>query len=475
MSLLYSKGESIFYYFSNNLRIEISCGLFNFEQVFVVDAVSIYFLLILYFIYILCILYITLNYKILKKNLYIYVTSLFIILHLLFMSDNLYFFFCLYELSLLPLILIILSYGSKERKTYASFLLFYYTMFSSILFLFSIIYIDLKYGSSSLVTLIYEILPVYNIQNFFDIRDFFIFLALVIAFCIKIPTVPFHTWLTEAHVEAPTVGSILLASLILKIGIFAFLKIIIPIFPLYITIFKNYFIIYFLFSVLYISIIIFSVYDLKKIIAYFSIIHMNFALIGLFTMRVDGINGFLLLVFSHSFSSTLFFLLVGLLYDAFKTRDLIYFSGLGHYSKKFMLYFFIACMINVGFPCAITFLGEMLLLRSILFENLYIFYLGLFSLFLNFAVTFLLFIRLFAGSNIISILYSWKEYIFMKKNDLNNSISYIHHAKEIQSLFLLVKKNEFLILNLLAVLILLFFINQWFFEFICGIASKKCI
>jgi NADH-quinone oxidoreductase subunit M len=384
--------------------------LYNFDLNLVLYNLNILFLFILIFIFIFSIIYIKINQIFLKNLLYIYIIILFFILNIIFLTDNLLIFFLFFEASLIPLILIILSFGSRNRKLYATFLLFYYTIFGSIFFFASILLIYYKYKTFSINDLVFNNLEIKELTLYNKI----IFLFLFLSFCIKIPIVPFHTWLTEAHVEAPTIGSILLASLILKVGVFAFLRILFPIFYEYCFYYKDYIIFLFFMSLLHSSFVILSIYDVKKIIAYFSIIHMNFSMIGFFTFNLIAIEGSLLLTLSHSFSSTLLFFLIGLLYDSFKTRNLSYFSGLNYFDKKYSFYFFVAILLNIGFPFTICFIGEFKILYGLFFYNPYISLFIIIPLFFNFIISMLLYTKLFFGSYILEF-YDKKKKIFIFK------------------------------------------------------------
>lgn len=191
-------------------------------------------------------------------------------------------------------------------------------------------------------------------------RQCMLWLLFFFGFSVKIPIFPVHLWLPEAHVEASTVGSVLLAGILLKLGIFAFFRFLFPMFPLMLIFFAPIVIVFGLVSMLYCSVVSLYQFDLKKIIAYASIIHMNFMLIGLFSGRSLGYCGCLFLMISHAFVSGSLFILVGCLYDRLVDRTLFQVRGIASIMPLYSVMLFISLLANCSFPGTSNFIGECL-------------------------------------------------------------------------------------------------------------------
>ena len=210
---------------------------------------------------------------------------------------------------------------------------------------------------------------------------------LAVALMVKIPMVPFHLWLPEAHVEAPTVGSVYLASLLLKLGGYGFLRLLIPVLPYATIIYTPIIQCFGLISIIYCSFIILRQVDLKKIIAYSSIIHMNMAVIGFFCYNTIGVQGSIFLMLAHGITSGALFFLVGLIYDRYKTKSIFYFGGLFLLMPLFSSFFIIFSFSNIGFPGTMNFISEFLLFVGIImysitsktFFSIFLLSIGLFS------------------------------------------------------------------------------------------------
>jgi NADH-quinone oxidoreductase subunit M len=327
-----------------------------------------------------------------KKNNKTYLCCLLLIecfLFGVFLTLDLFIFYIFFELILLPMLILILGWGSRARKIKASFYFFFYTFFGSFLMLLALISLYFSIGSLNILYLI-------NLKWDLDSELFFWFLFFI-TFAIKIPMFPFYIWLPEAHVEAPTIGSVILAGLLLKLGSFGFLRILLPLFPQSCYYFTP--LIFFLgfLGIFYSSIILLSQIDLKRIIAYSSIAHMNYAVLGLFTQSLEGIQGSVFLMLSHGFTSSGLFLLVGFLYDRFHTRLLFYYNGINQIMPLFYLFFFFFTFSNFGFPGLVNFIGEFLILLNILNLSFIFLFLLFFSLFYSLIYSMLLFNRIFLG------------------------------------------------------------------------------
>jgi len=245
--------------------------------------------------------------------------SVFCLVNVFFVTDVLL-LFVFFELVILPLFLLVGIWGSRDRKIYASYLLFIYTLFGSTFALLGFIILYFNKGTFSFVY--------FNNSIFLEHYQLILFLLLFFGFSVKVPIIPVHIWLPEAHVEAPTVGSVILAGIILKLGFYIYFRLVVFIFSYVINLVLG---IIFLIAVLSIYISSFSAIaqiDIKKIIAYSSIAHMNFSLVGLFCVNIVSITGSFFMMFGHALVSSALFFSIGILYDRFKSRIIYYYGGL---------------------------------------------------------------------------------------------------------------------------------------------------
>lgn len=183
---------------------------------------------------------------------------------------------------------------------------------------------------------------------------------------------PVHIWLPEAHVEAPTVGSVILAGVLLKLGLFALLKFLFPVFPGASIFYTPIVLIFALLGVIYASLSTIVQVDMKKLVAYSSVAHMNFVVLGMFSFNLYGFMGSILLMLSHGFVSSGLFLCVGALYDRYKTRLFLYYGGLIRLMPNFSFFFLILTLANMGFPGTFSFIGEVLIFFGIIFLNIFL-------------------------------------------------------------------------------------------------------
>jgi proton-translocating NADH-quinone oxidoreductase chain M len=306
------------------------------------------------------------------------------ILILIFISLDIFLFFIMFEFILIPMFLIIGKYGSRVNKIEAAYRFIIYTMIGSLVMLISIIILYLKFGTTNLEILNIKILELYDSNQLILLKILWIFIFF--SFMIKIPMFPFHTWLPEAHTEAPTIGSIILAAILLKLGTFGIYRFSIYLFntPSYLYIFNNrkfeniynYFIpiifILSLLSIFYCSFIAIQSTDLKKIIAYSSIVHMNFSIFGFFSGDILGFTGSTFLMFSHAFVSGALFLLIGILYKRYHTRILFYFKGLVFTMPLFSSFFLFFSLANISLPFTSSFIAEIFIILSTFKINLFL-------------------------------------------------------------------------------------------------------
>ena len=263
-------------------------------------------------------------------------------------------FYIFFESVLIPMFIIIGVWGSRERKIRAAYQFFLYTLFGSVLMLLAILLIYFQTGSTDL-----EILYT---SSFSENRQILLWLAFFASFAVKVPMVPVHIWLPEAHVEAPTAGSVILAGILLKLGTYGFLRFSIALWPYATYYFTPLIYTLSVVAIIYTSLTTLRQIDLKKIIAYSSVAHMNFVTLGLFSANSQGIEGSLLLMISHGLVSPALFLWVGVLYDRHKTRLLRYYAGCGRVMPLFALLFVFFTMANISLPGTSSFIGEFLVL-----------------------------------------------------------------------------------------------------------------
>lgn len=255
----------------------------------------------------------------------------FCLLNLFWVLDIIFFFF-FFEASLIPMFLIIGVFGSRQRKKRAALLFFLYSLFGSFFLLFGILIILFETGSSDFSVIL-------NF-NFSLLKQKILWICFFISFGSKFPLYPFHIWLPEAHVEAPTSGSIILAAILLKIGAYGVLRFMLPILPLANLFFNSLIYLISLLTIFIASCVAFRQVDTKKIIAYSSIAHMGLGFLGLFSGNIYGLSGAVFLMICHGFVSSGLFFTAGLLYERFYTRQIFEYGGLVTTMPVFTFFFF---------------------------------------------------------------------------------------------------------------------------------------
>ena len=270
-------------------------------------------------------------------------------------------FYVFFEASLIPLYIIIGVWGGPNR-VYAAFKFFLFTLMGSLLFLVSLIYLFVQSGGSFSI-LEWHQLPLGRMQQIW------IFLAFMAAFAVKVPMWPVHTWLPDAHVEAPTGGSAVLAAIMLKLGAYGFLRFSLPIAPDASHEFAPMMIALSLIAVMYIGFVALVQADMKKLIAYSSISHMGFVTLGFFIFNGLGMEGALVQMISHGFVSAAMFLCVGVMYDRMHSRQIADYGGVVNTMPKFAAFFMLFAMANAGLPATSGFVGEfMVILGAVKFN-----------------------------------------------------------------------------------------------------------
>lgn len=350
--------ESFFfnsYSFQSLIVYKFGFNLLNFNILFGLDGISIYFFSLSNFLIFLCILFVW-NEVYLKEYL-IFLISLDLLLLFVFSTLDILFFYIFFEAILIPMFLLIGLFGSRERKIRAIYLFFFYTLIGSLCMLLALIYIYSNVG-----TLNYE----YVYYNQFSFNEqCWLWFAFFLSFASKIPLFPFHLWLPEAHVEAPTVGSVLLAGILLKLGVYGFLRYNLTLFPQASFFFSPLIYILSILGIIYASMNALRQTDLKRIIAYSSVAHMNLVTMGIFSFDLLGVQGSIIQSISHGFVSGAMFLLIGILYKRYHSRLIYYYSGLTHIMPLFSAFFCFFTMANIALPLTSSFVGEFLLLIGI--------------------------------------------------------------------------------------------------------------
>lgn len=365
-------------------------GFLNINYVIGMDGLSLLFVVLTTFLTFISVFF-SLNhfsFSIREFMLLLFILEFFLINF--FIVLDFFFFFIFFESVLIPMFLIIGCYGSRQRRIHATFQFFIFTMFGSFFMLISFILIYFYQGTSDLQTF-YETIFHYDLEMFLWL---FIFFSLAV----KIPLFPVHIWLPEAHVEAPTIGSVILAGILLKMGSYGMFRFLIPVFNFSSKFFFPFLFILSFLSIYYISLVTICQIDLKKLIAYSSIAHMGFVTISLFTYNIQGLSGSIFLMISHGIVSSLLFLLIGILYDRYKTRIIFFYQSLNSIMPLFCFCFFIATLANVGFPGTISFVGEFLILISLLEFNKFAFFFHSLAFFLSAVYSFWLYNRISGGS-----------------------------------------------------------------------------
>ncbi len=271
-----------------------------------------------------------------------------------FCALDLVLFYLFFEAGLIPMFLIIGIWGGK-RRIYASFKFFLYTLLGSVLMLLAILYMYFTAGTTDIPSLMKTGLFSAQAQTW-------LWLAFFASFAVKMPMWPVHTWLPDAHVEAPTAGSVILAGVLLKMGGYGFLRFSLPMFPLASEYFAPFVFALSVIAIVYASLVALVQEDMKKLIAYSSVAHMGFVTMGIFTFNTQGVEGAIFQMLSHGIVSGALFLCVGVVYDRLHTREIARYGGLVNNMPKYAFVFMLFTMANVGLPGTGGFVGELLTL-----------------------------------------------------------------------------------------------------------------
>lgn len=280
-----------------------------------------------------------------------------------FVALDMILFFVFWEAVLIPMYFIIGIWGT-ERRIYAAMKFFIYTAFGSALMLIAILYLFYlhieQFGTASM-----DVLDFYKLQIPFDgilSPQGLAFLAFFLAFAIKVPMFPFHTWLPDAHVEAPTAGSVILACVLLKMGTYGFLRFLMPFFPDATIAFLPILIAIAIIGIIYGAMVAFAQKDLKKLVAYSSVSHMGLVMLGIFVLNLQGVQGGIYQMINHGISTGALFILVGMIYDRRHTKQIEEFGGIAKVMPIFAAFFMLATLSSIGLPLLNGFVGEFLIL-----------------------------------------------------------------------------------------------------------------
>jgi NADH-quinone oxidoreductase subunit M len=271
-----------------------------------------------------------------------------------FLAQDLVLFFVFWEFTLVPMYFLIGMWGG-ERRVYAAIKFFIFTMSGSVLMLLAILFMGLQAGTFSLPALIAD-------RSSFASAQLWLFLAFAAAFAIKVPMWPFHTWLPDAHVEAPTAGSVILAGVLLKMGTYGFLRYNLPLFPETTVAAAPWMALLAVIGILYGALVSYRQQDVKKLVAYSSVSHLGFVMLGIFALNQQGISGAILQMVNHGLSTGALFLIVGMLYERRHTRDMAAYGGIWKAVPYMGALMLIVTLSSLGLPGLNGFVGEFTIL-----------------------------------------------------------------------------------------------------------------
>ena len=335
-----------------------------------VDGISMLFVILTTFLLPLCVIS---SWVVIQDRVKEYMIAFLVLETLMigvFCSLDLILFFVFFEGSLIPMFLIIGIWGGPNR-VYATFKFFLYTLLGSVLMLLAVLAMYWAANTTDIPTLMARS------QEFFSPEmQWWLWLAFFASFAVKLPMWPVHTWLPDAHVEAPTAGSVVLAAILLKLGAYGFLRFSVPMFPLACQEFAPFMFGLSVIAIIYTSLVALAQTDLKKLIAYSSVAHMGFVTMGIFTFTTQGVEGAVFQMVSHGIVSAGLFLGVGVLYDRMHTHEISVFGGLVQRMPVYAALFMVFTMANLGLPGTSGFIGEFLTILAVFKVNTWVAFLA---------------------------------------------------------------------------------------------------
>ncbi|CAN1721824.1 NADH-quinone oxidoreductase subunit M [Hyphomicrobium sp. 1Nfss2.1] len=354
-----------------------------------VDGVSMLFVILTTFLMPLVILQ---SWKVIDHRVKEYMIAFLVLETLMigvFCALDLVLFYVFFEGGLIPMFLIIGIWGGANR-IYATFKFFLYTLLGSVLMLLGVLAMYWHAGTTDITTLLTYKFP-YDMQ-------WWLWLAFFASFAVKLPMWPVHTWLPDAHVEAPTGGSVILAAVLLKMGGYGFLRFSVPMFPLASDYFAPMMFALSVIAIIYTSLVALAQTDMKKLIAYSSVAHMGFVTLGIFTFSTQGTEGAIFQMLSHGIISAGLFLCVGVIYDRMHTREIAAYGGLVERMPIYAVFFMVLTMGNVGLPGTSGFIGEFLTLMAAFKVNTWVAFLATSGIILSAAYALYLYRRVIYGA-----------------------------------------------------------------------------
>ena len=325
-----------------------------------VDGVSILFVVLTAFITPICIIATHNSVKVRKKDFFLALLLMETMMLGVFCSLDLFIFYLFFEAGLIPMFLIIGIWGGI-RRVYSAFKFFLYTLLGSIFMLIAIIFIYLKSGTTDIQALLkFDIAQSYQ---------YWLWLGFFTSFAVKTPMWPVHTWLPDAHVEAPTSGSVILAAILLKMAGYGFIRFSLGLFPVASSYFAPLIFSLSIIAIIYTSLVALMQKDMKKLIAYSSVAHMGFVTIGIFAFNSQGIEGGIFQMISHGIVSAALFLCVGVVYDRMHTREISDYGGVVNTMPRYSVIFMIFILAGLGLPGTSGFVGEFLVLVGVFKSN----------------------------------------------------------------------------------------------------------
>lgn len=376
-----------------------------------VDGISLWFVLLTAFITVIVVIA---GWEVITQRVYQYMAAFLILSGLMigvFCAQDAVLFYVFFEATLIPMYIIIGVWGGP-RRVYAAFKFFLYTLLGSLLMLIALVYlynVSVGLPGGDVAGGTFELVRWYQIPHLSMLAQTLLLISFFAAFAVKIPMWPVHTWLPDAHVEAPTGGSVVLAAIMLKLGAYGFIRFALPILPDACREYGWVLVVLSLIAIIYIGLVALVQLDMKKLVAYSSITHMGFVTLGLFlfaapvagglygTPSAQGVMGAIMQMISHGFVSGAMFLCIGVLYDRMHSRQIADYGGVVNTMPKFATFALLFCMANSGLPGTSGFIGEWMVILSSVKINFWIGLLAATSLISGAAYTLWMFKRVYFG------------------------------------------------------------------------------